>query len=125
MFRLFPRRFYLLALAAIFCSVLLPAQETTGRVSGRVTDLEEKAIPGATVQVVNQETLVTREARSDGEGSYAVHSLPAGRYQIIVEADGFSRRASEILTLAAGQVIVFNAKMTIGEVKSDVEVTGG
>ncbi|WP_263358136.1 TonB-dependent receptor [Acidicapsa ligni] len=125
MFRLFPRRFYLLALAVLFCSVLLPAQETTGRVSGQVTDQAEKAIPGATVQVVNQETLTTREAKSDGEGNYAVHSLPAGRYQIIVQADGFSRRASEVLTLASGQAIVFNAKMTVGEVNANVEITEG
>ncbi|WP_255551027.1 carboxypeptidase regulatory-like domain-containing protein [Granulicella sp. dw_53] len=105
----------------------LPAfsQMAMGRFSGVVADSDGGAIPGASVQIVNQETLVKRTAKTDGVGAYIVPSLPAGRYQIIVEADGFSRRQSGVVTLAQGQVFVYNATMSIGGIQQQIEVTGG
>jgi hypothetical protein len=95
-----------------------------GRFSGVVTDHDGGAIPGASVQVINQETLAKRETKTDGAGAYALASLPAGRYQVIVEADGFSRNASGFFTLAQGQIFVYNVPMSVGEVQANVEVSG-
>ncbi len=96
-----------------------------GRFSGTVTDRDGGAIPGASIQIVNQETLVKRNAKTDGAGAYMIPSLPAGRYQIIVEADGFSRRESGVVTLAQGQIFVYNVTMSVGALQQQVEVTGG
>jgi hypothetical protein len=106
-------------------SLPLLAQSVTARFSGSVTDTDGGAIPGASVQVINQETFAKREVKTDGTGSYVVASLPAGRYQITVEADGFSRRASDIITLVAGQIFVFNVQMTVGGIQTEVQVTAG
>lgn len=125
MFRSF---FQLLCVAVLMiASGGLPAfsQMAMGRFSGVVADSDGGAIPGASVQIVNQETLVKRTAKTDGVGAYIVPSLPAGRYQIIVEADGFSRRQSGVVTLAQGQVFVYNATMSIGGIQQQIEVTGG
>lgn len=108
-------------IALLLCSALYG--QSSGRFSGQVTDQDGGAIPGATVQIVNQETLVKREVKTDAIGAYAVPSLPPGRYQIIVEADGFSRRSSEVITLSAGQGLVFSASMSVGGLSTEVNVT--
>jgi hypothetical protein len=101
------------------------SQGGDGRISGQVTDPQGGVIPGATVQVINQDTLVKREVQTDGVGGYDVPGLPPGRYQVIVEASGFTRRSSEILVLAAGHSIVFNAQISVVEVTEEVQVNAG
>ncbi len=98
------------------------AGQNTGRISGLVSDPDGAVIPEAKVQVINQETLVSREAKTDSVGEYLVAGLPAGRYQIIVEAEGFTRRSSEIITLAAGQSLIFNVKIEVTALKQEVQV---
>src|ERR1700753_3536291 len=101
MFRLVLRVCFALTLVCGLLAPVLHAQSVTARFSGTVTDTDGGAIPGAAVQVVNQESFAKREVKSDASGTYAVASLPAGRYQVIVEANGFSRRLSDIITLVA------------------------
>jgi Carboxypeptidase regulatory-like domain len=125
MLRSFSRLLYVVTLLAALGSLPLFAQSVTGRFSGLVTDTDGGAIPGASVQIVNQETLVKREVKTDATGMYAIPSLPPGRYQVIVEADGFSRRSSEIVTLASGQNFTFNAPMSVGGVQTQIDVSGG
>ncbi len=122
MFRQFPRLLHVIALIAMLSGLSSSAQNASGRLSGQVTDSDGAAIPQATVQIVNQETLVKREVKTDATGAYSVPSLPPGRYQVIVEAEGFSRRSSAVITLTAGQALVFNAPMSVGGVKTEVSV---
>jgi Carboxypeptidase regulatory-like domain/TonB-dependent Receptor Plug Domain len=122
MFRLFIRLSFVVMLTALLGGLPLFAQSATGRFSGQVTDQDGGAIPGASVQVINQETLAKRVATTDGAGAYSVLSLAPGHYQIIVEADGFSRRSSEVVVLAPRQIFVFNVAMSVGGVKTEVEV---
>jgi hypothetical protein len=118
-----------LLLASVFMcaagALHLYGQTGTGRFSGQVTDPDGSVIPGATVQIINQDTLAKREAKTNDVGSYSVSGLSAGRYQIIVEAPGFSRRSSEIVALAAGQAVVFNAQISVTAVSQDVSVNAG
>ena len=120
-------RWLLLAMALITVSsaLRLDGQTATGRFSGQITDPDGAAIPDATIQIVNQDTLVKREAKTDSDGSYTVPGLPPGRYQLIVEAQGFSRRSSQILSLASGQAVVFNAQISVTTVSQDVSVSAG
>jgi hypothetical protein len=103
----------------------LHGQTGTGRFSGQVTDPDGSVIPGATVQIINQDTLAKREVKTNDVGSYSVSGLSAGRYQIIVEAPGFSRRSSETVNLGAGQAVVFNAQISVTATSQDVSVNAG
>ncbi len=125
MFRSF--RWLLLAMALIpmFSALRLAGQTAAGHFSGQITDPDGAAIPAATIQIVNQDTLVKREVKTDNSGSYIVPGLPPGSYQLIVEAHGFSRRSSQILSLAAGQTLVFNAQIAVNTVSQDVDVSAG
>ena len=124
MLRYLHRQLCLWALISLLCSLSLVGQTGAARISGQVTDADGAAIPGAVVQIVNQETLAKREAKTDGTGSYAVAGLPSGSYQIIVEAPGFNRRSSQ-LVLAAGQAVVYNAQISVNTVSQEVSVNAG
>jgi len=125
MFRSFSRLLFAMALAVTLGIPILIGQAGTGGFSGQVTDPDGAAIPGATVQIINQDSLVRREAKTDETGRYTVPGLPAGRYLIIVEAEGFSRRSSNVVTLAAGQSAVFNAQIAVNAVSQEVNVSAG
>ena len=125
MLRSFAQLLFVMALLSALGALPLLGQGADGRLSGRVTDPDGNVIPGASVQIVNQDTLVKREAKTDGSGTYSVPALPPGRYQVIVEAEGFSRRSSEIIALAAGQAIVFNAQISVNAVSQEVNVSAG
>lgn len=101
------------------------AYAQTARFSGQVTDPQSAAIPGAGVQVINEDSLVKVTATTDGMGSYIVPYLPAGRYQIIVRADGFSQSASNDLTLGVGQALIYNVQLSVGASQATVSVEGG
>ncbi len=77
---------------------------------GQVTDPDGGAIPGASIQVINQESLAQRTAKTDAIGAYVVPSLPAGRYQSSSEATGFDRKLSDVITVVAGQNFVFDVR---------------
>lgn len=125
MLRLFSRPLYVVLFLAVLGSLPVFAQSVTGRFAGLVTDTDGGAIPGASIQIVNQESLAKRETKSDESGAYVVANVAPGRYQIIAETEGFARRTSDIITIVGGQNFVFNVQMSVGAVQQEVEVTGG
>ncbi len=58
-----------------------------GSLSGRITDPQDKAITGATLHLAGGSSC---EAKTDGQGRYRFDALPEGRYELAVEARGFT-----------------------------------
>lgn len=96
-----------------------------GQITGRVTDQNGAAIVHASVKAINQETLVERTTASDESGSYAVRFLPPGRYQIVVQAQGFSIVTSPDLRIVEGKDAVFNVGLFVQQSRTDVVVSSG
>ena len=61
------------------------SQADNGQISGAVTDPQGLPVTQATVQIINQDTLTKREAKTDEMGRYSFSLLPGGRYQVVVE----------------------------------------
>ncbi len=84
------QRFVLGALAlCVITSGLLVGQLSNATLTGVVTDPSEAAIPGAVVSATHIAT--NREFKSDADtnGRYIFLTLPIGRYEISVQANGF------------------------------------
>jgi Carboxypeptidase regulatory-like domain len=113
-----PLVFSFLCGAATFC------QTENGQITGQVTDSQGLAVSEATLEIVNQGTLTKRETKTDEAGHYAVALLPAGHYQVLVQATAFGAVTEEV-ELAAGQVLVLNVKLAVKEEKSSVQVEAG
>lgn len=119
--------FKILSLAAFFflSAALAFPQTDSGQISGTVTDPQGLAVTQATVQIVNQDSLVKREVKTDELGHYSASYLPAGRYQVVVQAQGFSSTVSMDIALAAGQSTAYNVQLTVGQVSESVGVQAG
>ena len=71
-----------LLLVALFAYLSLPvAAQTTGTISGSVTDEKEAVIPNATVTARNTETNISRKVQTNSEGRYRFENLPVSRHQ--------------------------------------------
>src|SRR3984957_6378616 len=110
-------------LAAVFPAAKLHAQ--TGSITGTVVDPSGAAIPGASVQIINQATGdLTREATSDSSGSFRALNVPAATYKVKVTAAGMEEldRNGVVLdqdqTLGLGQI-----SLTIGQATQTVTVS--
>src|ERR1019366_9462857 len=57
---------------------------------GTVTDPTGAVIPGAVVTIVNTETGLQREDKSDSQGRYTMEQLPPGTYKLTAKATGFA-----------------------------------
>jgi uncharacterized surface anchored protein len=77
-------------LIALFSSTLTSAQSGTGEIWGRVAEATGEAVEQATVTVTNIDTDANRTMRTDRDGRFGFSALPAGRYQVTAQHDGFA-----------------------------------
>ena len=81
-----------LALLSLVARMTFPvmAQNPTGSIRGVVKDQQGAVISAASVTVTNKATGAARTVKPSSDGIYAVENLPAGDYEIKVEAEGFA-----------------------------------
>src|ERR1700722_6718517 len=99
-------------LAVLNLSVMASAQ--TAQLSGRVTDPVQAVVANAEVRIVNQGTSVELKAKTNADGLYSIPFVQPGTYQIFVEAQGFSIAVSQPVTVAVGQVFVYDVQLKGG-----------
>jgi hypothetical protein len=111
--------------AAILLSVFssgLYAQQTTGSISGKITDTTGAVIPDATITITNQSSLTGINLKSNGEGIYSSPPLDTGVYTIEVERGKFRPEAQKDFELNDNQRAEINFTLKPGEVSDVVEV---
>ncbi len=97
------------------------AQETTGAVSGRVTDAQGLAVPGVTVTLTGPQG--SKSAVTDADGRYNVPLLVPGTYTAKAELQGFKSVQQQNVIVRLGQSIEVQLKMEVGGVAETIEVT--
>src|SRR6266852_3067992 len=116
-----------------FCLVLLSllalslgafAQIQNGQFTGTVTDPSGAAIANAKVTVTNVGTNLSVTTTTSQTGSYVARELPVGTYRITAEASGFKTTTNTDLTLNAGTIQRVDFKLTLGQTREVIEVTG-
>lgn len=98
------------------------AQQTTGDITGRVTDALGNVVPNASVSAHNVGTGLTRTATTDEAGEFTLTQLPAGRYDVTVEAQSFSKALLKELELNVGATQSLKIELKPGEISETVEV---
>ena len=84
----------------------------TAQLSGTVTDPDGAAVIYAGVTARHKATGFTRTARTADTG-YVLTNLPAGAYEVTVEAQGFARLQDPSVELTVGQQATLNLKLKV------------
>jgi len=100
------------------------AQSTLGSFLGTVHDSSGAVIPDAIVKLTNVGTSESNVAHTDKVGAYVFPNVPAGTYQITVEAKGFETTSVTHLTLQAHENQRVDLALTVGSASETVTVEG-
>ena len=112
--------FIALAMATVASS---QTQITTGTIQGTVTDANGAIVPGATVEIKNLETNLTKTLTTDDGGRFVALALPPGKYSVTVSKQGFATAVAESLDLTVGQALNLPVAMKVSGVAERVTIT--
>jgi len=116
-------RWLLLVLSVVLLApVAAYAQQTTGGITGVVTDAQGGTLSDAKVDVVGDETGLRRTQASGGNGYYSFVNLPIGHYTLTVTHDGFQTEVFPKIAVEAGRTATLNATLAVGAVATSVTV---
>jgi len=112
-----------LACAVFLICVAAFSQANTGRILGTITDQTGGAIVGATVQVTDLGTNVTRTLTTDEAGAYNAPNLSPGTYKIDVTYMGFKSVERADTQLEVGKELRVDFSLQPGEQTQKITVT--
>ncbi len=99
------------------------AQQTTGTVTGRITDAQQAAVPGVTVSATNTATGFSRSDVTTSEGLYRIAALPVGTYDIKAELEGFKAMERKAIAVSVSSSVDLPLTLEVGALTESVNVT--
>jgi hypothetical protein len=99
------------------------AQFDRGQISGVIKDQTGGVVPGATVTARDAQTQTSRNTVTDVSGFYTFPNLPAGRYAITAELQGFKKAVKEAVQLDAAGALTIDLSLAPGALSEEVTVT--
>ncbi len=118
------RLFAVVALALLWSSPSVVAQQGTTEVRGVVTDPQGGVLPGVAVTVKNQDTGMYRETITSQDGTYFVTGIVPGRYQITASLEGFKVFQQRDIPLSIGRTTNVDVRLEVGNLSESVTVSG-
>lgn len=109
-------------IAFLCCSFTLFAQSDLGTISGVVKDPSGSTVPNAKVTVTNAQTTLARQANTNDAGVFSVTNIPAGFYNVKVEASGFKAYESKNVKLDPSANLGLDVSLAVGAASETVEV---
>jgi hypothetical protein len=98
-------------------------QNTTGSITGRLTDPTGAVIAGAKVTVRNLGTGEIRTLTTDASGDFTATLLLPGHYSVTAEHTGFKTWIQNDITLEVDQTVRSDLHLDVGSATQKVEVT--
>ena len=115
-------------LRVLFASIVLAvcafAQRDLATIVGTVTDPTGAGIPNAKVTISEEATGQKYEVTTTAGGEFARPALKPGIYVVTVEAGGFKKSTRRNIPLTAGDRTGVDFQLQVGEVTTNIEVTG-
>jgi hypothetical protein len=110
-------------LAAVGAVVV--GQVPTGEINGIVTDPHDAIVANAHVVAVNKSQGISRETSTNSDGLYVFPNLPAGNYDLKIEASGFAPTEFTEAIVQAGRTTTLDAKLQVAAVGTTINVSEG
>lgn len=121
MFKSFVRSlpFFIAALLALTINAFAQTPDTA-TIRGQVFDPKAALIQNAEVILVNEQTGLQRETKTDDTGSYVFSTLPlTGSYTVKVSSTGFRPKTVNHLVLRAGETATVNITLSLPLISGD------
>ena len=113
------------ALVAALVPTTAFGQAGTSAIAGVVKDATGGALPGVSIRVVNEDTGVSVDAVTNGEGLYRAPALVPGRYRIETSLDGFDPSVRGPVTLEVSQTLAIDITLGVAGQTERVTVSAG
>jgi Carboxypeptidase regulatory-like domain len=108
-------------LGSLLFQIVCLGQSNYASLSGTVLDPQEKAVPGAPVQLTAASTHAVRQVSSNDDGVFQITGLLPGEYKLEVEAKGFAA-LTETVRLEVGQQMTLDLHLKLSSLSSRVNV---
>lgn len=99
-----------------------PINLSGARLSGTVRDASGAVVAGAQVKAFDASGGAVGEGVTDGQGRFALYSLPDGSMRLEAQSPGF-RKAVQFAVLSAGQSVERDIQLQVGSTSETVEVS--
>ena len=99
------------------------AQETTGTITGLVTDASGGVVPNADVTALNTGTNASYKTTTATTGNYIFRAMPVGNYRLTIGAAGFKRSEVANVVTQVNEITRVDVTMTVGAVSESIEVS--
>src|SRR5688500_6213878 len=118
------RRILIASMAVLLGGQLAQAQ-TTGSITGTVTDASGAALPGVSITLSGDRLIGGPQTQvTDASGTYRFDRLVPGSYNVKFELQGFRPVDRPDVRISAAFVATINGKMEVGSVSETITVTG-
>jgi hypothetical protein len=97
---------------------------TSGEITGTITDSSGGVLVNSTVTVMDTQTGLKRTVTTNKTGRFRVPGLSPATYDISAEMPGFATEIRKGVTVAVGQTVLSDFKLSPSKVATVVEVTG-
>jgi outer membrane receptor protein involved in Fe transport len=117
------RVIWLVTVVCLCLHVTVSAQSnTTGTISGRVTDQQGGVLPGVTVTATSPSLQGARTAITSEHGDFILPFLPPGEYGVTIELSGFAPFTTSV-RVASTQTVPLRASLEVAGMTDNVTVT--
>jgi hypothetical protein len=86
--------------------------QSAGTITGTIFDLGGDQVANAPIQVTNVVTRALSRTTTSDKGRYALAQLPAGTYDLVVNAPGFNPYTKPGIVVASGQTVRLDIHIT-------------
>jgi hypothetical protein len=119
--RLLANKALLLLLVLAFGFPAAVVAQSTGTLRGQILDPSGAVVPGASVTLSREATVLTVQTGNDG--LYAFKTISSGSYTLAVQATGFATFSKPEIVIVGGQTRQLNVSLAIAVQQQDVTVT--
>jgi len=113
-------------ISILACALFLaPAAfaQSTGGLSGTISDTNGAVVQGANIIVTNTATNLIRNTTTNDEGRWTVTLLPVGSYSVSYEKGGFKKAINERVEVEASVSRTVDVTLEVGASDVFVDVT--
>ena len=118
-------RMFVLVCMAVLLGAPIASAQTTGSITGTVSDPSSAVLPGVTITLSGERLIGGPQTQvSDANGVYRFDRLVPGTYGVKMELQGFRSVDRPDVRISAAFVATINGKMEVGSLSETITVTG-